>query len=39
MTARPWKPEQQLDGALARGALSFAVTLAAEALGTSLQRA
>jgi hypothetical protein len=36
---RPWKPEQELDGALARGDLSFAVTLAAEARGATLHRA
>jgi hypothetical protein len=30
MTARPWKPADELDGALDRGDLSYAITLAAE---------
>jgi hypothetical protein len=30
MTARPWKPAIELDGALERGDLPYAVTLAAE---------
>jgi hypothetical protein len=30
MTARPWNPQAELDGALARGDLHYAITLAAE---------
>jgi hypothetical protein len=30
MTARPWKPAVELDGALERGDLGYAITLAAE---------
>jgi hypothetical protein len=30
MTARPWKPAVELDGALDRGDLPYAITLAAE---------
>jgi hypothetical protein len=30
MTARPWKPELELDGALERGDLRYAITLAVE---------
>jgi hypothetical protein len=30
MTARPWNPRIELDGALQRGDLSYAITLAAE---------
>jgi len=30
MTARPWKPDDELDGALERGDLEYAITLAAE---------
>jgi hypothetical protein len=30
MTARPWKPAVELEGALARGDLKYATTLAAE---------
>jgi hypothetical protein len=30
MTARPWKPAIELDGALERGDLPYAITLAAE---------
>jgi hypothetical protein len=30
MTARPWKPAAELDGALERGDLRYAITLAAE---------
>jgi hypothetical protein len=30
MTARPWKPAVELDGALERGDLPYAITLAAE---------
>ena len=30
MTARPWKPDVELDGALDRGDLPYAITLAAE---------
>jgi hypothetical protein len=30
MTARPWKPDIELDGALERGDLPHAITLAAE---------
>ena len=30
MTARPWKPAIELDGALDRGDLPYAITLAAE---------
>jgi hypothetical protein len=30
MTARPWRPGDELDGALERGDLSYAITLAAE---------
>jgi hypothetical protein len=30
MTARPWKPAVELDGALERGDLRYAITLAAE---------
>jgi hypothetical protein len=30
MTARPWKPAVELDGALERGDLAYAITLAAE---------
>jgi hypothetical protein len=30
MTARPWKPAVELDGALERGDLEYAITLAAE---------
>jgi hypothetical protein len=30
MTARPWKPAAELDGALERGDLKYAITLAAE---------
>jgi hypothetical protein len=46
MTARPWRPEVELEGALKRGELDYAITLAAEVadgqgrpldLGTALQ--
>jgi hypothetical protein len=30
MTARPWRPELELEGALERGELDYAITLAAE---------
>jgi hypothetical protein len=30
MTARPWRPEVELGGALERGELDYAITLAAE---------
>jgi len=30
VTARPWNPRLELDGALQRGELSYAITLAAE---------
>jgi hypothetical protein len=33
MHARPWQPEAELDGALERGDLSYAITLAAEVAG------
>jgi hypothetical protein len=34
MTARPWKPAAELDGALERGDLDYAITLAAEVAHT-----
>jgi hypothetical protein len=32
MTARPWRPAAELDGALERGDLDYAITLAAEVI-------
>jgi len=38
VTARPWKPAVELDGALQCGHLPYAITLAAEVAGAGARR-